>query len=94
MIEFAQGPKGFLLTHESQSRITCIAVRSDIRLNSVYFYVLDALPLFVATAVYFPFWPGQYISPVPEEELYALQSLASPQGTPIQNTHHTPVEGP
>lgn len=78
----------------SHVSLTCIAVRSDNRLNSVYFYVLDALPLFVATAVYFPFWPGQYISPVPEEELYALQSLASPQVTPIQNTRHTPVEGP
>ncbi|EJD44764.1 RTA1-domain-containing protein [Auricularia subglabra TFB-10046 SS5] len=27
-----------------------------------YFYALDTLPLFVAVAVYVPFWPGRYIT--------------------------------
>ena len=27
--------------------------------TEVYFYALDSLPLFVAVAVYTPFWPGR-----------------------------------
>jgi hypothetical protein len=26
-----------------------------------FFYGLDTLPLFIATAVYIPFWPGRFI---------------------------------
>ncbi|KIY49274.1 RTA1-domain-containing protein [Fistulina hepatica ATCC 64428] len=29
-----------------------------------YFYGLDTLPLFIAIAVYLPFWPGRFISPM------------------------------
>jgi hypothetical protein len=29
--------------------------------HEVYFYTLDTLPLFIATAIFVPFWPGRYI---------------------------------
>lgn len=29
--------------------------------NTVFLYVLDALPLLLATAIYIPFWPPKYI---------------------------------
>jgi hypothetical protein len=29
------------------------------------FYALDTLPLFLAIAVYVPFWPGRFIAPIP-----------------------------
>jgi len=35
------------------------------------FYLLDTLPLFVAIAVYVPFWPGRFIKN--EEEVYRPQ---------------------
>lgn len=47
-------------------------------INPVYFYALDALPLFLATVIYAPFWPGKYISPIPREEVLSLQKLSNP----------------
>ncbi|KAI0080948.1 RTA1-domain-containing protein [Panus rudis PR-1116 ss-1] len=56
-----------------------------------YFYALDALPLFLATAVFIPFWPGQYI-PASEElasldvkgiELDATTSLPGSTSHPL-----------
>jgi hypothetical protein len=30
-----------------------------------FFYALDTLPLFIAIAVYVPFWPGRFLPPMP-----------------------------
>ncbi|KAG9036409.1 hypothetical protein FRB95_008950 [Tulasnella sp. JGI-2019a] len=34
-----------------------------------YFYILDSLPLFIAIAIYIPFWPATYISGNPSNVL-------------------------
>jgi hypothetical protein len=33
--------------------------------SEAFFYGLDTLPLFIATVVYIPFWPGRFIPAVP-----------------------------
>lgn len=44
--------------------------------SEAFFYGLDTLPLFIATAVYIPFWPGRFIaasgSVMPEKEAHEL----------------------
>lgn len=37
--------------------------------NIVFFYALDTLPLFLAIAVYIPFWPGKHVQPRVETTL-------------------------
>ncbi|KLO17824.1 RTA1 like protein [Schizopora paradoxa] len=43
--------------------------------HEVYFYAFDALPLFLATVVYVPFWPGQYIEQNIAYDSIQLQSV-------------------
>lgn len=40
-----------------------------------FFYGLDMLPLFIAVAVYVPFWPGRLIPRVPVEHKAELDQL-------------------
>ncbi|KAG9036410.1 hypothetical protein FRB95_008951 [Tulasnella sp. JGI-2019a] len=47
-----------------------------------YFYLLDSLPLFIAIAVYIPFWPANFISDdqsriIPDEENTSSHELAA-----------------
>ena len=43
-------------------------------LNTAYFYGLDTIPLFLATAIYIFFWPGQMIEDTNSQE-YPLDSI-------------------
>ena len=42
-----------------------------------FFYGLDTLPLFIATAAYIPFWPGRFIreSAEPVIEMSGAQAI-------------------
>ncbi|KAK0453525.1 RTA1-like protein [Armillaria borealis] len=40
-----------------------------------FFYGLDTLPLFIAVAIYVPFWPGRFIPPIPVEYKTELELL-------------------
>ncbi len=40
-----------------------------------FFYGLDTLPLFIAVAIYVPFWPGRFIPPIPAEYKAELELL-------------------
>ncbi|KAK0206445.1 RTA1-domain-containing protein [Desarmillaria ectypa] len=47
-----------------------------------FFYGLDTLPLFIAVAIYVPFWPGRFIPPVLVEHKTELKLLngQNPEG--------------
>ncbi|KLO17823.1 RTA1-domain-containing protein [Schizopora paradoxa] len=42
--------------------------------HEIYFYLFDALPLFLATAIYVFFWPGKYVDEKVASDSYRLQS--------------------
>lgn len=42
-----------------------------------YFYGLDTLPLFIAIAIYVPFWPGRYIPEVNELKEMEMRVLGN-----------------
>lgn len=49
-----------------------------------FFYGLDTLPLFIAIAIYLPFWPGRYIPEVvelKEMEMEAARNASSDKST-------------
>ena len=50
--------------------------KSSLSTTESTFYLLDTLPLFVAVAVYVPFWPGRFITAQSTKgDAMALQSL-------------------
>ena len=57
------------------------------------FYGLDTLPLFIATSVYVPFWPGRFIQPTPigvqvsGEAAYARVDRNAARGRMRSQTH-------
>ncbi|KAH7105315.1 RTA1-domain-containing protein [Auriculariales sp. MPI-PUGE-AT-0066] len=56
-----------------------------------HFYGLDTLPLFIAIAIYVPFWPGRYIR-TPESRLELRpedQVAASEKSSPAPESDHT-----
>ncbi|KAI0080969.1 RTA1-domain-containing protein [Panus rudis PR-1116 ss-1] len=55
--------------------------------TEVFFYALDALPLFIATAVFVPFWPGRYIPPT--KELLESESVETELGVTPGASGHT-----
>lgn len=61
-------------------------------INPVYFYALDALPLFLATVIYAPFWPGEYVTSIPREEMLSLQKLSNPYNVPHREVHYSATE--
>jgi hypothetical protein len=48
--------------------------------NQALFYVLDTLPLFIAIALYIPFWPGRFIPAQTERINTSSQTLAENEG--------------
>lgn len=46
--------------------------------TEAFFYGLDTLPLFIAIAIYVPFWPGRYVPDL--EELKALEEKWKSEG--------------
>ncbi|KAJ3485777.1 hypothetical protein NLI96_g4729 [Meripilus lineatus] len=42
--------------------------------TEAYFYALDTLPLFLATVIYIPFWPGRYIPSYPGAQKSDVES--------------------
>ncbi|KAF7977424.1 hypothetical protein HWV62_3570 [Athelia sp. TMB] len=50
-----------------------------------YFYALDTLPLFLAVAIYVPFWPGRFVPPVIEAHAEDGEAAAHSTGTVVEN---------
>lgn len=46
-----------------------------------FFYGLDTLPLFIAIAIYIPFWPGRYIPNVNELKEMELEASSRRTGS-------------
>ncbi|KIY73997.1 RTA1-domain-containing protein [Cylindrobasidium torrendii FP15055 ss-10] len=52
--------------------------------TEAYFYGLDTLPLFIAIAVYVPFWPGRFIPAEEEAEVSSTRnSVRTVEGVPV-----------